>query len=80
MEDEVRALMDPDSWDWDHPEVIEPSETSGGIALALRLSREELRALDASVERSGLTLAEYFKRAGLERALRDSRKADVSKI
>ena len=63
LDEEDRELMDPDTWDWDHPiegvTVREPSVT-------LTFTREEYMAFWRLADAQGLATDEYIKRIALD--------------
>ena len=71
-DEEERELMDPDTWDWDTAEVLEPA-ANPGVVVAARLAREELIRVERAARDEGVTLSEYMKQSALMRALHGAR-------
>jgi hypothetical protein len=64
LDEEERALMDPENWDWDDP--IE-GETVGEprAIITLRLTIGEYGALETAARERGLPTADFIKRVAL---------------
>jgi hypothetical protein len=56
-DDEERVLMDPDTWDWDAVEELEPVRNAG-VVVATRLSRDELERVERAARAEGVTLSD----------------------
>jgi hypothetical protein len=67
LDEEERALMDPDAWDWDNPVAVEvsPSLTT---TLELRFSRDEIHTLSAAAVAANMPVTRFIKRAALAAA------------
>lgn len=64
--DEERELMDPDAWDWENAEVLEPVPNPGAV-LEVRFEREEFSALTRLAREEGIGPVEYLRRLALDR-------------
>ena len=68
LDDEEQILMDPETWDWDTAEELEPV-ANPGIVVAVRLSLEEVGPIERAARAEGATLNEFLKRSALARAM-----------
>lgn len=64
--DEERDLMDPDAWDWENAEVLEPVANPGAV-LEVRFEREEFSALVRIAREEGVGPVEFLRRLALDR-------------
>lgn len=69
-DEELRALEDPDHWDWDSAEV-HPAVERPGARISVRVAGDDLAALLAAASAAGMTLAAYVRAAALEKARAD---------
>jgi hypothetical protein len=66
---EVRALEDPDQWDWDSAELVEPSPPDRrGADLVIALSRDEFRLVARAAKAEGAKLTDFVRQTAIERA------------
>jgi len=52
LDDEERELMDPETWDWDHPIEVRTVGIPGAI-VRVRFTREEIVAVDRIARKTG---------------------------
>lgn len=64
--DEERELMDPDNWDWESAEVLEPVPNPGAV-LQVRFEREEFFVLVRLAREAGIGPVEFLRRIALDR-------------
>lgn len=62
LDDEERELMDPETWDWDHPIEGIPTERPG-LVFEIRFAPEELEHLSRSARAEGMSLYAFIKHA-----------------
>jgi hypothetical protein len=66
---EIRALEEPEQWDWDSTEASEPSPAERrGADLTLGLSRDEFRLVAQAAKLRGVKLTDFVRQAAVERA------------
>ena len=66
-DEELKALEDPATWDWEHP-LTRPGNPDTRAVLAVRFSREEARRLFAASEARGQTVLEFVHDAAIAAA------------
>ena len=72
FDDEERELMDPDTWDWESAEVLEPVPNPGAV-LQVRFEQGEFRALARLAREEGIGPVEFLRRIALDRIAAASR-------
>jgi hypothetical protein len=72
FDDEERELMDPESWDWDSTEELEPVPNPGAV-LQVRFEQGEFRALARLAREEGIGPVEFLRRIALDRIAAASR-------
>ncbi len=66
-EDELARLEDSDEWDWEHPEVHEPSPRPEAV-VPVRFAPGELAQVETAADRTGRKLTDYVREAALTAA------------
>ncbi|HEY7060669.1 MAG TPA: hypothetical protein VII06_04260 [Chloroflexota bacterium] len=64
---EIEALQDPESWDWEHPERHE-GRTTTVTEFCVRFAGPELRALAQAARQERLPIGTFIHRAALRAA------------
>ena len=77
FDDEERELMDPESWDWESTEELEPVPNPGAV-LQVRFERGEFRALVRLAQEEGIGPVEFLRRTALDRIAATSRQERAS--
>ncbi len=62
LDDEERALMDSETWDWDNPIEGIPADNTG-LVFALRFTPAELETLTQHARAEGMSLYAFIKHA-----------------
>lgn len=71
LDEEEAMLMDPDSWDWETAEEGGPSPDPH-LIFPIRLSGDEVRAIERAAVGRGMTVSAFLKHVALECALQDA--------
>jgi hypothetical protein len=71
-EDELRALEDPEYWDWETLEQREPAPLRA-VRFVVRLPVAEAREIGHAARAVGLTELEYIRTAALAKARAEAR-------
>ena len=66
-EEELKALEDPEYWDWESFEQREPAPLHA-VRFVVRLPVDEAREIGRAARAAGLTELEYIRAAALEKA------------
>ena len=66
LDDEERALMDPDTWDWENPLEGRTVGTPGAV-VRVRFSQEEFGALARIAKNAGMGPVELIRETMLRR-------------
>jgi hypothetical protein len=68
-DEEVRALEDPEQWDWDSAELVGPSSPGGrGADVTVALDRQEFRLVARAAKARGAKLTDFMRKAAVEQA------------
>jgi hypothetical protein len=73
LDEEERELMDPESWDWDHPIQGRTLGTPAAV-LRVRFSRDEFRAIASMARSAGIGPVELLRRTMIERIAAEARR------
>jgi hypothetical protein len=67
LDDEERALMDPDNWDWDNP--VEAIIAENPLAVfPIKVTMDEHRAIAQAARAKGLSTSAFIKQSAIDAA------------
>lgn len=58
--DDLNELEDPDCWDWDAAEVLDPIEAPSAI-VSVRLSTDEFERVSERAKQDGITVSQFVR-------------------